>query len=343
MLRLYPFRFLLPAFLLLLSFFALDCRTTPTGPTDAYIAPGRRDYVWKIDTVTTDPFINITGIWGSGPDDIWAYYGGVLHFDGKSWKPQNGLYLTSIYGFSTNNVWGVNDGPKAKIMHFDGTGWREVTNFSFDDTSYIIIKEMWGESPNDIYFCGSASHPNSSYIRYIYHFDGANWSLLNIPATYYFLDQCRTNNGHLYILAERKMEDGWGYSLFELISGRFVTLISDVSDLSMEKVGAELMLSMNKKIYELNGGLSLFKDFSAYGYLGGVAGRSKKDLFGLIWPKNICHFNGEDLISIYPVPKNYTTVYSQIILQNSTILLAKDFQSGVTVSITGTLPDTTTK
>ncbi|VAX19304.1 hypothetical protein MNBD_IGNAVI01-1494, partial [hydrothermal vent metagenome] len=41
------------------------------GTEPEEIPPGRRDYVWEIDTITA-PFFSLTGISGVAPNDVWA-------------------------------------------------------------------------------------------------------------------------------------------------------------------------------------------------------------------------------------------------------------------------------
>jgi hypothetical protein len=343
MLRLYSFRFLLPAFLLLLSFFALDCRTTPTGPTDAYIAPGRRDYIWKIDTVTTDPFINLYRMWGSGPGDIWAVTGRTFHFDGKKWTEQKGLYLSVIYGFNQNDIWAANNGAIIKFYHFSGAGWHQTEQIIFDDSSSVFISDIWGETPDDIYACGFVAYQHSPAISFLCHYDGKTWTVLNIPKTDYYFGFCRTWHGRLFILAEKASSDGSTYSIIEYVNNNFKDIISNANDVWMSRVGHDLMFIWNKKLYRFNESLELYVDLAPFAYLGGGDGRNSKDIFCWVWPNILSHFNGTDLVPIFELPADIPDAYGPLFFDKSVTYFAKTSKSGISVAITGTLPDTTTR
>jgi hypothetical protein len=75
--------------MLLLILFA-QCDTTEP-PVDN-IQPGKRNYVWGIDSISAPGFPYLQSIWGSSPTDVWgAGFSEDLndclwHYDGKSWK-----------------------------------------------------------------------------------------------------------------------------------------------------------------------------------------------------------------------------------------------------------------
>ena len=47
----------------------LGCKKTLIGPVQDI--PGRRDYIWTVDTLNY-PYNTIYRIWGSSPTDVWA-------------------------------------------------------------------------------------------------------------------------------------------------------------------------------------------------------------------------------------------------------------------------------
>src|SRR5690554_234536 len=85
---------------------AFSCDNSIVDPPEDQ--PGRRDYVWTVDTINY-PGKTLYRIWGSSPTDIWAVSAGgditkdIHHFDGTRWA--TGQYMIprspySIYGFS---------------------------------------------------------------------------------------------------------------------------------------------------------------------------------------------------------------------------------------------------
>ena len=81
----------------LLIILPLSC-SNPTDPYDN-LQPGRRDYVWTVDTLSAQ---NNTyyRMWASSPTDVWCTSPGdwdksIAHFDGESW---------ALYGVSGMDV-----------------------------------------------------------------------------------------------------------------------------------------------------------------------------------------------------------------------------------------------
>ena len=87
------------AFISIFIFFTIlnySCKNTAVSPPED--APGRRDYVWTVDTLNcpADPMFRM---WGSSPTDIWTTsYGNwdksISHFDGE-YRCSNGRTKTS--------------------------------------------------------------------------------------------------------------------------------------------------------------------------------------------------------------------------------------------------------
>jgi hypothetical protein len=72
----------------------------------------------------------LRGIWGSGPDDVWAVgVGGTLvHRHANVWATVNSPTtkdLNAVWGCSSSNVWAV--GAQGTLLHYDGSQWSAVT------------------------------------------------------------------------------------------------------------------------------------------------------------------------------------------------------------------------
>ena len=50
-----------------LAIFMVGCNNNPVTPKE--LEPGRRDYVWTVDTLET-PFNTVRTVWGSSPTDV---------------------------------------------------------------------------------------------------------------------------------------------------------------------------------------------------------------------------------------------------------------------------------
>jgi hypothetical protein len=116
---------------------------------DFYMA-GEGGLILRYDPVTTTFTRQMTpgsdtmfGIWGSARNNIWAVggnptdeqHGGVIwHFDGNLWsawdvtgiRPGGIPALFKVWGHNDLDVYAV--GAQGETLHFDGTGWSELTS-----------------------------------------------------------------------------------------------------------------------------------------------------------------------------------------------------------------------
>ncbi len=119
----------------------------------------------------------LVGIWGSGPNDIFAVGDGgtAIHFDGQSWShmevPTKG-YLTSVWGSSASDVFAVGSG--GMIIHWDGSSWQRMKRPE-GAASGADLNDVWGSGPNDVYAVNQEGQ--------ILHYDGKIWSIVDNPET----------------------------------------------------------------------------------------------------------------------------------------------------------------
>jgi hypothetical protein len=146
-------------FIMLFLYLAFSCNNNPVIPNEG--KPGRRDYVWTVDTINYT-FKTLYRLWASSPTDVWALAGGgdinksIFHFDGYQWT--TGIYILpfapySIYGFSAKNVY--IGGENGKIWQFDGSNWQQVIILTKDGNTQIVFDNMWGGLTNDLYAFGA--------------------------------------------------------------------------------------------------------------------------------------------------------------------------------------------
>lgn len=170
-----------PALISFILFATLSCNTTE--PIED--KPGRRDYVWSVDTLPNYTYLN--RMWGSSPLDVWAigqpgdFSKSIWHYDVNQWTTDNVFRFfvpSSIYGFSANNVW--LGGLNGKIWHYDGNLWREVATLTKDGNIQIVFDNLWGESPNDLYAFGA--YPDDNHLfnnSVIALYKNNNWNIIN--------------------------------------------------------------------------------------------------------------------------------------------------------------------
>ena len=121
---------------------------------------------------TTDAPVALSGVWGSGPDDVWTVgvEGTVLHYNGTEWSQVRGGMgrdLYGLHGFPSGTVYAAG---ASIVLRSYGSGWDIVV--ADKDSPHHAI---WGESENDLFVVGGG-------INYIMRIrTGGRWSGQDVP------------------------------------------------------------------------------------------------------------------------------------------------------------------
>jgi hypothetical protein len=132
------------------------------GSADLWLGsrPGSRPSHWDGTTLALaadwDDKGEIYGLWGSGPNDVWAVGDSsegelILHWNGLAWiqTPSPGAgQLFGVWGSRADDVWAV--GESGALIHWDGRSWSAVSG-----PPRVGISAIWGTSPDDVWAFGS--------------------------------------------------------------------------------------------------------------------------------------------------------------------------------------------
>lgn len=302
----------------LLLFINADCKDDPVKPVE--IKPGRRDYVWTVDTLFTKPGDIIYGvfrIWGSSAENVWmtatADAGYKLwHYNGENWKRDSALLdITpeALYGINENDIWIDNISKGANFWHYNGTSWRFFNEQSVDSFGKVNIQDINGVRSNDIYAVGFAdTHPlGNIYKGVVFRFDGTKWNEMKIEEQRLSYENVISMDDRLYLSGTR-YESGYPDTnkIFLYKNSTLSQIYSDVYFSSIATIGNAVYISYSKKIFIVKNDdkLILWKDFSGTEFFGGIKGRSVKDFF-CVGKSGLMHYNGTNLETIYPTSSNY--------------------------------------
>ena len=164
----------------------------PCGPDsqECCLDTTSSDFTWVLDTI---------GLYGSdlfdatiiSEDDIWvvgeiyiedpdslngtgeAQYN-AAHWNGSEWTYHviyNLAPLRGVIAFGSNDVWFVNG---IDVLHYDGSESVLVWRADAEQYGFYQITELWGTSPDNIYFAGKRGH--------IVHYNGTSFT--HIPTNY---------------------------------------------------------------------------------------------------------------------------------------------------------------
>lgn len=323
----------------------ISCNTTE--PTDD-IKPGRRDYTWTADTVKI-PFNDLTRIWGSASNDVWAIGSGggldqtIWHYDGINWKTDGisrGIIPNSVFGFSSSDVWLA--GSEGKIWHYDGDVW--AFNYEFRKNGFVIgFSDIWGDAPNNIFAIGYAdSAENRKGI--LLHYNGNIWvekRIQKYDTEFVRIKRDKTNSKY-YLL-------GLGgasitiVSMYEYDGGTFIKRIYN-ENYSMENNAIPQLIDQkvfflignNINTYE-NGDFKTYLNIYAPNFGGQIWGRSIKDIFLRMYD-GIAHFNGENIEYLFSFsPNNFIFINDAAVFEYELFILSTDYNRDQNIIYRGKL------
>lgn len=331
-----------------ISFFN-SCNTTE--PVDN-TKPGRRDYVWTVDTLIPPPpneheVFSVSNIWGSSPNDMWAVGSGssvqilLWHYDGSKWSlwPQQlGRDLLALTGFTNNDIW-IGD-IENSIYHFDGSSWSKLKSLFLPNFDRIGVEYFCGITPNNIYAVGGADQFNggTDYKGILLHYDGNDWNFVNIPdirAGFYKIVR-KAFTGELIIYGFNA-DYGFLDKIFVYDGKTIKEIYSEYKEPGLNEMNGEVYVTFDRKIYKYgNGQLNFWKDFPGTSFLYFKGGRSEKDFFGASI-EGLLHYNGTDLKVIYNTYPQNIGLYRVFIFEKDIFITAAEEETGMQFIIRGTL------
>jgi hypothetical protein len=329
----------------------LSCNTTE--PTDN-LKPGRRDYIWTVDTLDTQAN-RIQSIWGSNPNDVWAVGPGGLspneklwHFDGNVWQPYQQALPTSpecIYGIDQNNIWiGGSDG---KIFRFDGTVWNQVHSVIRPDTSGNWINDIWCENANSVYAIGTAYLTQEPAQRtFILQFDGMKWKEIYFSKHKLQFLRIQKKENKLFlsgtILTLTVEPDTMIIYKFEknTLSEIYRNTIDKITYLSLNQIGYDpyFLIGQDLNKYANNKFIKIASfNNQAFGYQ--TYGRSERDIF-IRMADGLAHYNGTNLEYLYHFSNQYTSILNRALLfEKDVFFTVHDNQNDLNLILRGHLKE----
>jgi hypothetical protein len=302
--------------------------------------PGRRDYVWSLDTLQTE-FNDISGLWGSSPDDVWAGGGGgtfenyLWHYDGKKWiawfasHPQR-VWCTAeaIFGFASNDVWigGQSFGdPGAGLSHWDGSQWGRYFNYNPepDSSGLVYVVSIWGNRSENVYAMGTILYKDASYTSrgFILHYNGSTWHEVlrgDRGYQYHFLRMVGAQD-RVYILEYRPNDvkpDSNLLVLSELRRDHLAEIYSDIEQnigfASISAIAGKLYLGTHASETSILSSYTqgtFVEQLSVRGsdFSTQFDGRNEEDIF-LFTFSGLAHFDGTDIKFLYTFPSRTSQI-----------------------------------
>ncbi|MFA3784183.1 hypothetical protein ABRY23_14075 [Melioribacteraceae bacterium 4301-Me] len=315
-----------------------SCNSNPVIPPE--IQPGRRDYVWEIDTLDM-PMNWLSSIWGSSPQDVWAVgaggteYDRLWHYDGSKWSAYKKEWINiggeTLYGFSANDVWmggsgGWGDGQgAAAIWHYDGSKWSKNFVYNVEGAYRSEVDDIWGDRPDDIYACGTIGYlvdGKDVWRGFILYYNGSTWKeIIKADFNSQFLTIRKEQNiifNKVYVFALRTSQiasDTVSFYELKLDSNEIKEIYSAPESQivfgNIHYINGKVYFLIGQDVYRYIIG-SFVKQFSlAYPNFGyQFYGRNVKDIF-LRMRDGLAHYNGTDIEYLYTFPLNLVSIIKE--------------------------------
>lgn len=337
------------------SFLQIDCKKDIVDPSaNDTIKPGSRNYTWTIDTLKL-PYGDVftpTRIWGSAPNDVWVTGFGdagdlLWHFDGVRWVRDSTRYHISpsaLWGTASNNIWLGNS--NSTIWRYDGTKWNKFGEYSLGDYKRVSIGNIWGASENDVYGVGFAdqSATGQNYRGIIIHFNGNQWQFIQLPNIKVgFANICQQRSTGLYFMEGTRFEStGDTNKLFIFNGTEIKNIYSEINYAKVEEVNGEIYFVIGKNIFKyFNYELKIWKNLNNTNMIGRMLGRTEKDFFTFTQEgvaQGIAHYNGEDLKTLYTLPKDFQ-ISNSLIIEKDFFVICYSLNSNIDIVIHGKLQE----
>ena len=328
-------------FIFSLLFTTFSCNNNSLSPNNEE-QPGRRDYVWTVDTLNY-PYTAFDRLWGSSPEDIWITGSGgnnsntILHFDGNLWSkakfPIPPYWPRGIFGFGKDNIYiGF---LNAGIWHFDGNALQQFANLTKNGHDDLIFDNLWGFSSNDFYAFGA--YPDSEgYARnsVIAHYYNGKWDMLNTDNLYGIVEHLYKNSfdNKIYI----QVIGGHNYTdsttIWEYDGGKYQKLYSNIwitglqADISY--INSEVYFIIKDEILKRsNGQFQTVVKIDNPNFTQNIWGRNGRDIF-LMMTDGLAHYNGNNVEYLFHYAVR-TQIFGAALFSNDVFFLIYEPNSGL--------------
>ncbi len=297
------------------NFFLIIIFSCNSNPIEPEPQPGRRDYVWTVDTINPGyDYAYLRRIWGNSPTNVWAVGDGnarftMFYYDGYKWtsyykEPTNSLEVitpTGLWGTAKNNVWMAS--RNSTLWRYNGTQWSLYGEYKLSGYNVIDINYFDGTSNVDIYGVGFAESYNNTWKAVIIYYNGTGWNFVSIPNTKVSLETVaiEPKSGVLVMSGTVYDPSGFVAKIYYWDGKELKELLSDFGWSFVTKLNNnEIFATLGRKIYKYsNKQLTLWKDNGGREITGNIiCGKSRNDFF-IGGYYGIYHYNGTDFTAVY--------------------------------------------
>ena len=336
----------------LLLLMAFNCDSNPVAPEQ----PGRRDYVWTIDTVNSDPYKTLLRMWASSPTDVWVTgIGGdfakdIFHYDGQIWTTQgkfsNYSYQpNSIFGFGPNDIYiGCVSG---RLYHYDGNSIKEIAALTKDGHSDIIFSNMWGGSiwgiSKNLYATGAYPDGQGLYNgSVIAQYLDNKWIMLNTESLKGIVAHLYVDNPSqmLYMQVIKYSNTFDTTFVYQYQQGKYTQLYKTIFGKNWANIGfidGEVYFILNTEIaVRTDNHFQTILNLEGTSFYRRIWGRNSKDIF-LEMTDGLAHYDGNDVQYLFHYNRPNVEIFGAALFKNDVFFLVYEYTTGLSLVYHGKL------
>jgi hypothetical protein len=333
--------------IIFLFYFLTILTTCNSIPTEPEPLPGRRDYVWTIDTINPgNEALYLGRIWGKFPNDVWAVGSGswtatnIWHYNGVQWRCDSiprYVQPSAIFGIEKNQVWLGNDNNT--IWLYNGIQWKKFGEYNISGYDQTCINYFDGTSSSNIYGVGFVeARGKKLWKAIIMRYNGIEWNFINVPAMKVSFETVAIETKSNILVMSGTVYDPSGFvaKVYCWDGRELKELLSDFGWSFVTKLGGDIFATLGSRIFKYsNKNLVLWKDNTGTGINGNIiCGRNKNDFFIGSYTNGIVHYNGTDFTLIY---NTNLTVERGMIFEKDVFFIGLDYVKGKNYIIRGKL------
>ncbi len=338
-------KIMLFSFISLLSLLSVTCKNEVTAVGEN-IEPGRRDYVWEIDTLFSGSLQTyMVSMWGSSPQNLWicGHDGntqkGIFYYNGTNWKTINLPATNYLKEFS------VVEGIDSNNIYFAGSALYYDPNptHNFQDSGMVLqyVNQSWkvhslSNAPSIFSLAVNSSNTlwagcnNGTILKY----NGSDWEKFVVGNKETLINNIiYFNSIELYATGtSEKFIPGNGHYLAEYLyhfNGNFWNLIdSNITSTNYNRISFPTVLrNINGSLYGIMDGKFVKKNGNSWltiksGIYGQFNGNNNKNIFLANQDFGVLHYNGADWFRFEELP--WFHYYDVEVFEDAVFFLATD-------------------
>ncbi len=311
--------------------------TSCNSPTEVIdnSQPGRRDYVWTVDTLNI-PGTTYYRMWGSSPSNLWMISSSnwdksIARYNGEKWSlyGEPGIVNPySIYGFSSSNMYiGMERG---QIWKYDGVNWNKSAELTKDGHIDIVFDNIWGESSNNLFAFGAYPDVNGlANNSVIANYKNNNWTMLNTDGLKGIVERLYKNktDGKLYLQVVKFSNTHDTTFIYDYSDGKYSKLYTSVWDsywANISLINSEVYFVLRSEIARrINNQFQTVIKLENTNFYHHIWGRLSKDIF-LEMKDGLAHYNGSNVEYLFNFNKPRTHIYGAAIFDTEVFFLVSE-------------------